>query len=363
MKSPSGLARKISIYMSIVTTLGLGTSTVSSYFIYGWVFAKHPEYFSQSSWTLRPFDILLSMGFILFSSALSIIAALQLSKRIVQPLTSLAVAARRIKNGDFAARASTDDPFLGEAAEMVENFNAMATRLESVSRELTTWNASIAHELRTPVTILLGRLQGVKDGLFELDDDLLASLIKQSQGLAHLIEDLRVVSLADSGHLHLRFENVNMGSVVGDLRHALEPGLTEAGFFTTWSLASVYAECDPVRIRQALLALLDNARKYATPGPLGVSIERRGDVAVVAVADIGPGLSPSAVHILFDPFVRCESGHEGSGLGLSVVRALAEAHSGQLQYRANPDGGSIFELLIPLRRSQYMSAAAMLGQT
>lgn len=348
MKLPTGLSRNIAIYMSVVTTLGLCISTVGSYFIYGWLFTKHPDYFNSSVWTLQPFDILVLLGFILLSVGLSVAAAVQLSKRIARPLSSLALAARQIKGGDLTARASADDRSLGEATEMVENFNAMAARLENVAENLTTWNASIAHELRTPVTILLGRLQGVADGLFELDDALLASLIKQTEGLARLVEDLRVVSLANSGHLQLRFEAVDMADVVGDLRGAVDPALTEAGFRTIWSLETLMASCDPFRVRQALLALIENARKHATPGLLRVSVDRRDNLAVISVSDVGPGLSPSAAQRLFEPFARGETAHEGSGLGLSVVRAVAAAHGGELRCRPNAELGSTFELFIPL---------------
>jgi two-component system sensor histidine kinase AdeS len=362
MRPPSGLGRNIAIYMSVVTTLGLCISTVGSYFIYGWLFTKYPDYLGLSAWSLQPIDILVTLGFILLSVALSVAAALQLSKRIARPLSSLALAARQIKSGDLTARAAADDRSLGEATEMVENFNAMAERLENVADNLATWNASIAHELRTPVTILLGRLQGVADGLFELDDALLASLIKQIEGLARLIEDLRVVSLANSGHLHLRFEAVDMGEVVGDLRGAVDPALTEAGFRILWSLDRLPAECDPFRVRQAVLALIDNARKHATPGLLRVSVEPRDEHAAIAVSDVGPGLSPAAAQRLFEPFTRGDTGGEGSGLGLSVVRAVAAAHGGELRCRLNAHGGSTFELLLPaaqtgqsIRSTPYMT--------
>lgn len=139
--------------------------------------------------------------------------------------------------------------------------------------------------------------------------------------------------------------------MIGDLRRAVDPSLTEAGFRTIWNLPSLAAECDPFRIRQALLALVENARKHATPGVLRILVERRRDEAVISVSDVGPGLSPSSVQKLFDPFVRGGDGHDGSGLGLSVVRAVAEAHGGDLKCRPSPEGGSNFEVAIPLRRS------------
>lgn len=351
MSNSSGLVRKIAIYMSVVTTLGLTISTVGSYRIYGWVFAQDPEFFDTPVWQMTPFDVFMLFCFIVFSICLSVAAAALLSRRIARPLTSLATAARHIKNGDLSARASSDDRSFSEATEMVENFNDMADRLQNAAEDLMVWNAAIAHELRTPVTILLGRLQGVSDGLFELDDALLAGLIAQTESLARLIEDLRVVSLADSGHLHLRYESVDLHEVVDGLRITVEPTLSEAGFNVLWRTQSVTLHCDPMRIRQAVLALIDNARKHATPGLLRISVKERADQAVIKVSDIGPGLRPSTAQQLFSPFVRGNARRDGTGLGLSVVHAIADAHGGSLKWHPSVDGGSSFELALPMHPS------------
>lgn len=347
----SGLGRKIAIYMAIVTTVGLIISTVGSYLIYGWLYSRNPEYFAGSPWSFGVLDVSVIVAFMVIAVAISTVVATQLSKQIVRPLASIADAAHRFKSGDLTARATTQDHSVGEAAELVEDFNAMAARLESLATDMVTWNASIAHELRTPVTILLGRLRGVSDGLFELDPPLLNGLIKQAETLARLIEDLRVVSLADSGNLHLSFAPTNLSDTISDLRRAVEPGLIDAGFRTHWTLPFVEADCDAFRIRQAVLALVENARRHATPGLLQIEVSQTQNTGLITVSDVGPGLLDSTTRMIFEPFVRGDAVREGTGLGLAVVQAIANGHFGQITCRSNADGGSSFELSVPLRQA------------
>ena len=351
MIGTSGLGRKIAVYMAIVTTIGLILSTVGSYLIYGWLYSRNPDYFTGSAWSFGALDAAVILVFVIVAVTISTLVATQLSKQIVRPLSSIAEAAHRFKSGDLTARATAHDRSVGEAAELVEDFNAMAVRLEGLANDMVTWNASIAHELRTPVTILLGRLRGINDGLFELDPALLNSLIKQAETLARLVEDLRVVSLADSGNLHLNFAPTNLSETVGDLRRAVEPGLIEAGFRTHWTLPSVEADCDAFRIRQAVLALIENARRHATPGLVRIEVSHTRDAGLITVSDGGPGLSPSTARMIFEPFVRGDAVKEGTGLGLAVVQAIATGHFGQITCRPNTEGGSSFELSIPLRQA------------
>ena len=156
--------------------------------------------------------------------------ATRFSRRIIQPLNSVTESVRRLAHGDLEARAHAGDRSLGETSALVEDFNSMAERLQRMTSEMVIWNAAIAHELRTPVTILRGRLQGLAEGVFEPDEALFRSLLAQVEGLSRLIEDLRVLSLADSGHLHLQLEEVDLAQVIGDLKGAVEPALTAAGF-------------------------------------------------------------------------------------------------------------------------------------
>ena len=138
----------------------------------------------------------------------------------------------------------------------------------------------------------------------------------------------------------------DLAQVSGDLKGAVEPALTAAGFSPQWRLAPATTLCDPVRLRQAVLALIENARVHATPGPLLIETQATPDGIRIAVEDSGPGLAPGFETLAFDPFQRASSSRNGSGLGLSVVRAVAEAHKGDVEYRPTREG-SVFEIRVP----------------
>lgn len=344
----TGLGRKIALRMSLLTLTVLVISALGAFGLYSWVFQNVPgAVAAPDAWAPQSVDYVAFAVFGALALAFAVVAGVQLARRIVIPLASLAQAARRVADGDLSARAVAGDRSLGETADLVDDFNAMAARLEMLAEGMATWNASIAHELRTPVTILQGRLQGVADGVFAMDEALVASLLKQVGGLALLVEDLRVVSLADSGRLQLQKETVDLAVVIGDLRPLVGPGLVQAEMTVEWALSSVHVRCDPARVRQAALALVENARRHADPGRLRIAVESRSGVAVVSVEDAGPGLSPSFAAVAFAPFRRASEDTEGSGLGLSVVRVIAETHGGTARHRLGASGGSLFEIILP----------------
>ncbi|MGV9005114.1 MAG: ATP-binding protein [Brevundimonas sp.] len=345
----SALGRKIVVRMALVTLSGMGIGALCAFFLYTWVFRNHPTAVpSPDDWIPQSVDYLVILAACVVAISIAVVAGTHLAGRIVLPLSSLANAARRISEGDLSARAMVGDRSLGETAVLVDDFNVMATRLEALAEGMVVWNALIAHELRTPVTILKGRLQGVRDGVFAMDDATLAGLLKQVDGLTRLIEDLRIVSLADSGHLSLRLEAVDLAQIVGEVRDVAAAGLVAAGFEPEWALATAPVVCDPTRLRQATLALIDNARVHAPPGRLRIATGTGTATAWIVIEDTGPGLPPDFIASAFVPFHRPTSTTGGSGLGLAVVRAIAEAHGGRALYRPGEAGGSVFEIEIPL---------------
>jgi two-component system sensor histidine kinase AdeS len=283
--------------------------------------------------------------------ALAVVFAVKLAQRILVPLNSVAESLRQLAAGDLTIRAHTDDHSLGEAAQLVVDFNVTAERLESMARERAFWNAAIAHELRTPVTILRGRLQGLAEGVFAPNPVLFSSLLAQVEGLSRLIEDLRVVGLADSGHLELRLAPTDLAGDVRAVVAALDANLHAAGFDVSLELFEGKVHCDAVRIRQALLALLENTLRHANPGPLTVHTEVSGGRYRLQVIDSGPGVDEAMARRVFEAFVRGtenDSGKKaGSGLGLAIVRAIAQAHRGEAKCRPAANGGTLFELNWP----------------
>lgn len=342
-----GLSRQVLLAMASVTVAAGLLVFFGTYLAFAVLFYFSPWSEDTDNW-LTGFDFIILAVLIFIALIVAAIASVRLARRILEPLESLAVSARRIKDGDLSARAIPGDHSLGETALLVQDFNAMAQRLQDMAADMTLWNATIAHELRTPLTILKGRLQGMIDGVFEPDEKSLHALVLQVDSLARLVEDLRTVTLADSGHLDLRLQPVRLMDEIVRLASVLDQELKQDGFELRLDLSDVVVPVDAMRIRQALLALVTNARRYAIRGIIDISLSVHNDQVILRVTDEGPGLAPDIAASAFEPFRRGgESGSlekGGNGLGLSVVRAIVEAHGGRVRYVPSDKGGAMFEI-------------------
>ncbi|MCW7541347.1 ATP-binding protein [Aquabacterium sp. A7-Y] len=348
MRTSAGLRRQIVLWMGLLSVAVAVFSLLGFYAFYVVALKRWPGIISEGV-TPSGAELGWMVGTTLAALVLTVVVAVKLSRRILAPLNAVAQSLRQVAKGNLAARARHDNRAVGEAAQLVHDFNAMAERLDHMARERTLWHAAIAHELRTPVTVLSGRLQGLSDGVFEAGEAQFRSLLTQVEGLGRLIEDLRVLGLEESGHLRLQLEETDLASEVASVVQAFEPRLRAAGFVLALDLDEpAVAVCDPVRIRQALLALLENALHHAVPGLLRICAGVDGGVCRLRVEDAGPGIDPALSSRVFDAFQRGEptkpSGRGGSGLGLAVVRAIAQAHAGQASCRPSSTGGTVFEV-------------------
>ena len=264
------------------------------------------------------------------------------SAPLLRHLAALRRTAQRVRAADLSARVPEVRPTATEIASFARDFDALIARAERAERESRASAAAIAHELRTPLTVIRGRLQGMMDGVFPAGPAELAILMGQVDVLHRLIEDLRFLTLFDAGRMTFRTEALRMDDLV---REALtvHPAV-EA------DLARLDIEGDGARLRQAVAALLDNAARHGG-GADRVTLTRDGPEAVLEVMDRGPGLTEADARQVFDRFFRKEGAQtEGSGLGLSVVRAIALGHAGRVQARARPGGGTVFEFRLPVER-------------
>jgi two-component system sensor histidine kinase AdeS len=351
-----GLSRQIAQSMMSTAFYVSLLVLVTSYLFYSaWQILWPGSYaLADSNWWPSPAEWAWMIGTTLAGLALARVLAGKLSRRILLPLNAVAEGIRRVAQGDLAARAESGERSPAEAAQLVDDFNFLAGRLQHITEEQVFWNAAIAHELRTPVTILRGRLQGLADGVFVADDALVGSLLTQVEGLARLIEDLRVVSLVESGHLDLQMADVELSSEIEAVTGLFADTLAASGHRLVLELEAGQAFCDPVRIRQALLALLENVRRHATPGEVRIRCQREGNWWQLQVEDDGPGIAAAQMPEVFKAF-RSLNGpangqggaRSGSGLGLAVVAAIAEAHQGRASCQPSTQGGCCFELRWP----------------
>ncbi|EKM4492633.1 HAMP domain-containing histidine kinase, partial [Escherichia coli] len=267
----------------------------------------------------------------------------------------VALSLKQISQGNLSARASGCSFQLGEMNHLVNDFNEMAEKLQTLDTQRNLWNAAIAHELRTPVTILRGRLQGLVDGVFEPEQALLRNLLKQTEGLTNLIEDLRVVSSSGRAGYSLTLREVDLRAMISNAIDTFLPDFETKQRKIITKLKCQRCVCDPLRIIQCLNILFDNALKYSTSETLFVKNGVTGNYNFIIVQDEGPGIPEELQGALFQPFQRGKCAKqinpEGCGLGLSVVKAIMRAHGGNVSYRLTQENGSIFKLKWPVRRN------------
>ncbi len=270
-----------------------------------------------------------------------------LSRRILDPVTELTDAARRMRAGDLAARVRPvgDD----EIARLGRAFNEMADRLAQDERVKRQMVSDVAHELRSPVTNLRCGLESIQDGLAPPDTARIDALHSETLLLQRLIGDLQDLALADAGGLALQIDTVDVEAVarraIGDAAGPRVDLRVDPG------AASVRA--DAGRLEQMLRNLLSNARRH-TPadGRIDVRAVRDGRVVRLSVADTGAGIAAEHLPHVFDRFYRVDSSRDrstgGAGLGLAIVRRLAEAQGGTASASSDgPGRGATFTLELP----------------
>ncbi|WP_116131714.1 ATP-binding protein [Tropicimonas sp. IMCC34043] len=338
----------LTLIAALVVSLGLMAYFL---FIYDWLY---PDLDEDAGWrTGDTVMVLLLLGFgLLTASGIG----WRLARRIVEPLKSVAAAARRIATGDFSARADLPAGSFREAADLLADFNVMAERLERAEAELAYSNSAIAHELRTPLTILRGRLQGMSDGVFDPTPELYARLIAHVDHLSAIVEELRTLALGNAGRLELTYESFDLAEEVGAALNGLEAELTAAGIAVTRELAPAWVVADRTRLRQAFVAVLENCRRYSPQSHVHVETMTQGEQVIVRCSDTGPGLSAADRARAFDRFWRADASrgrsNGGSGLGLSIVRAIARAHGGEARILPHDPTGLAVEIRLPKKAKQ-----------
>lgn len=297
-------------------------------------------------------DILATILFAFGGSVIGGFVGYRFARRISRPIEALASTARTLSAGDLSARAQFEGRQALEIEKLVHDFNFMAAELERAQREQAESASAIAHELRTPVTVLRGRLQGLSDGVFDLDDRTLNGLIAQTEMLSRIIDDLRTLTLARNGRLELQPIQTDLSQEARIVLEAVQPLVERAGLVVHSCLEPAPATADPERVRQAIGALVENAQRYASDGgDLTIEAGTADGTAFVRVMDRGAGLNRKEAARIFDRFWRADPSRSrafgGSGLGLAVVRSICRGHGGEASYADRPGGGAMFEISIP----------------
>jgi signal transduction histidine kinase len=259
-------------------------------------------------------------------------------------------AAGKVETGDYAARVAEIDRGPGELRDLGRAFNTMAARLEADEAQRRRLLADVSHELRNPLAIVQGNLEALVDGVYPADEAHLTPILDETRVLARLIEDLRTLSLAEAGTLALHREATDLRVLIADVAESFQVRARAAGATLTPDVPAglPILEVDPLRVREVVSNLVDNALRYVQAGGRVTVSARASDHAIeIAVADDGPGIPPALLPTIFERFAKSAESR-GSGLGLAIAKAIVEAHGGTITAESAPGSGTTIRVKLPV---------------
>jgi len=288
---------------------------------------------------------------LLVLAVLGIVAAGRAFRRVTAPVGAVMEAAGRVAEGEYGTRVAEGGP--PEVRALARAFNQMAARLETSDRQRRNLLAEVTHELRTPLAVIQGNLEGLLDGVYPRDDAHLGPILEETRLLSRLIDDLRTLALTEAGSLPLQKEATDVGDLVTDAAASFRAQAEEAGVTLSVDADDLPTmELDPTRIREVIENLIANALRY-TPagGTIRLTAARPGAEAKqrvrITVADSGAGIVPEELPHIFDRFYKSRDSR-GSGLGLTIAKNLVEAHGGEITAQSAPGQGTIIRVTLPV---------------
>jgi two-component system OmpR family sensor kinase/two-component system sensor histidine kinase BaeS len=293
------------------------------------------------------------------AAAVGLLLGLAFSRSLTAPLQRLATAARSVATGDFSRRIPVGGS--AEVAEVSKAFNEMSEALEKAEEQRQNMVADVAHELRTPLSVIQGNLRAMLDGVYPMDKNEVSRVYDQTLLLSRLVGDLRELALADTGQLSLNLQATDVYEVVRTTTESISQSAREQGVSLTTQVPDHLpaVQADPDRLGQVLHNLLANALQH-TPsgGSVMVAASAAGDAVEIAVADTGEGIAQEALPHIFDRFWRADPSRArddwragGAGLGLSIAHSLVEAHGGRIWAESTTGEGTTFRFTLPLKES------------
>jgi signal transduction histidine kinase len=295
--------------------------------------------------------VLVAAGAALIASLVGFVIA----TRTVRPLGRLQATADAVARGDLDARSGLGDR-RDEIGSLARSFDAMTEDLAATETARRRFFADAAHELKTPLAVIDATTSAVIDGVYRHEDRHLETIRDQARVLSRIVDDLRTVSLAETGSLPLRPEVVPLAPILAAVGRDLAARSSATGTRVEVGEAGTReVRADPDRLRQVLNALGDNALRYAGPGGW-IRLSAGGIAAApgrvrLSVADSGPGIAAADLDHVFDRFYQADPARDRStrtsGLGLAIVRALVEASGGHVSAVNEPGAGARIDVDLP----------------
>jgi two-component system OmpR family sensor kinase/two-component system sensor histidine kinase BaeS len=270
-----------------------------------------------------------------------------------RPLAHLTEATRDVAAGDLDVRVPSHYP--GEAGELASAFNQMTedlARADELRRNLT---ADVAHELRTPLSVIRGKLEGVLDGVYPATPEHLEPVVQETELLTRLVEDLRLLAHAEAGQLALKRQPMAIGDLLRDAQVNFSPQAADRGVTLALDLPGDLPPvmADRRRIAQVLGNLLSNALRHTPEGGcVTLSAAEKEETVEVAVSDTGAGIPSEDLPYVFERFWRGDASRSrvsgGTGLGLAIAKQLVEMHGGEIGVDSTLGEGAVFRFTLPI---------------
>ena len=368
------LGAKIFFSYLVIIILAVVVLVIASQFILPAAFNRHMVGMSmmnggmmmgeQDSMPQLYFDFRTSFNEALMYAALTaVVAALALSllfsRSVVAPVLAMSQATQRIADGHYEERVQPIGQ--DELAQLAVRFNQMAEKLDQVESMRRRLIGDVSHELRTPLTAIKGSMEGLMDGVLPANDETFQQIHAEAGRLNRLVDDLQELSRVEARAYQLDFRSLDVSLLVQTVTKRLAPQAESKrislDFELTPELPLILADED--RVIQILTNLTDNALQYTPEGGSVSIFAKRGNNEIqFSVRDSGIGIPPEHLSHIFDRFYRVDKSRSrqaggGSGIGLTIARALVEAHGGRIWVDSTGSGhGSTFNFTLPIAKQR-----------
>lgn len=274
----------------------------------------------------------------LIGAVIALVLGILLSRTLTRPIRELTQATHAVSEGDLSQQVPVRSN--DELGELAQAFNKMSSELSRSINARKQMTADIAHELRTPLSLIIGHAEAVHDGVLPPTRENFEIIREESTRLEHLVNDLRILSLADAGELSIQPQPIQPQRLLQDVASTYQYEAQRKNVKLELEIASPLPtiEVDPGRMTQVLTNILENALRH-TPedGRIVLSAKGVGDRVELAIQDSGPGLAAEDLDRIFDRFYRTDASRQrdgafagGSGLGLAIARSIVQAHGGSI---------------------------------
>lgn len=287
----------------------------------------------------------------LITASIALLLGFFLARRITRPMSNLSSAIHQVAQGNLDVRLEPQGN--RELAMLASDFNLMAQKLWEHEQSRNSLVCNIAHELRTPLSILRGQLEAIQSGSLKLSTEISSSLVDELIRLTRLVKDLETVGLAESGALKLNIEVLNVQQLI-DAILPLRLTMEEDGIDFQLEIGEGISQfrADLHRLTQILINLLSNAMRHSKDnGVIKLKIKRIENDLLFAIEDNGQGIAEEDLKHIFERFYRTDESRSrqagGIGLGLAIARSYVEAHGGRIWVESQPNQGTVFYFFLP----------------